>query len=555
MYLRKFVNNCLVCLTLVLVGTSGWTADGGDAAQTIFRNGVLPDGSWLRGEREASVHVDGPAAACSTCHRRSGLGGFEGRIVVPPITGEFLAKPHSTIVQGFAKAEQSFNRVTRTAYTPEALIRAIREGIDPSGRELNYLMPRYVLRDSEAQLIVDYLYGLSRRERVGVSEDTLQFATILTPDTDPNERIGMLAVLKKFFDDKNSFIRGGARRMQSSREVEYRVSRRWQLHVWELVGPPESWTKQLHTKLASEPVFAVISGLSSKHWSPVHHFCEQAALPCLFPNVNLPVVAESDFYSIYFSRGVQLESDLIASSLLSKTLLDGNVVQIYREGDIGVEAAKALKLTLAAKGAKVNLRPLPANREGSADLASALAELRSNDTLVLWLRPSDLALLPPPVGDALVYISGTMGGLELAPVPQSWRRKIHMAYPFDTPEARRTRMSYALGWFKINNIPVVAERIQTDTYIACGILAETLNEMQENFDKDHLVERIESMLSHRLVTGYYPRLSLAQGQRFASKGGFVMHYGTDQGVTSIVPDSAWNVPDILTLDKFTRALD
>jgi len=40
------------------------------------------------------------------------------------------------------------------------------------------------------------------------------------------------------------------------------------------------------------------------NWSPVHRFCERAKVPCLFPNVQLPVVAEGDFYPIYFSRGV-----------------------------------------------------------------------------------------------------------------------------------------------------------------------------------------------------------------------------------------------------------
>jgi hypothetical protein len=87
----------------------------------------------------------------------------------------------------------------------------------------------------------------------------------------------------------------------------------------------------------------------------------------------------------------------------------------------------------------------------------------------------------------------------------------------------------------------VAERVQTDTYVACGILAETLNEMLDSFVRDYLVERVEVMLGHRMVNGYYPRLSLAPGQRFASKGAYLVRFA-DQAGTTLVADGDWTVP-------------
>jgi hypothetical protein len=41
-------------------------------------------------------------------------------------------------------------------------------------------------------------------------------------------------------------------------------------------------------------------------------------------------------------------------------------------------------------------------------------------------------------------------------------------------------------------------------------------------------------------TTVYPRLSLAPGQRFASKGAFIVHFAAD-GKT-VVPESDWIVP-------------
>ena len=93
----------------------------------------------------------------------------------------------------------------------------------------------------------------------------------------------------------------------------------------------------------------------------------------------------------------------------------------------------------------------------------------------------------------------------------------------------------------MEQIPVVAEQAQADTYLVCAILSEAINHMVDTFVRDYLVERVEVMLSHRLVNGYYPRLSLAQGQRFASKGGYLVRFSAAEG-TGVAADGEWIVP-------------
>src|ERR1035437_4210088 len=76
------------------VGASA--AETNTLGESIYRQGVLPSGAALHGAREAGIGVEGMAAACITCHRSSGLGTTEGRIVVPPIIGKYLFRAHST---------------------------------------------------------------------------------------------------------------------------------------------------------------------------------------------------------------------------------------------------------------------------------------------------------------------------------------------------------------------------------------------------------------------------------------------------------------------------
>jgi mono/diheme cytochrome c family protein len=526
-------------LVLGLLLSAALARAAGTPAERLYREGVLPSGQPLKGQREGGP-VEGLTAACATCHRRSGLGSWEGQIVIPPIIGRYLFRagarnvedPELPHVQGYVPH--------REPYTDATLARAIREGVDQQGRKLSYLMPRYQLDDATMAALVAYLRGLTSGPQPGVERETLHFATIVTPDADPVARAGMLEVLQQFFADKNAGYRGESRPLQSTRGVMYRVTRKWQLHVWALTGPEDTWERQLGEQLAATPVFAVISGLGGKSWAPVHRFCERAALPCLLPNVELPVAAEEDFYPVYFSRGVLLEAGLIARQLEADgtRLARRRVVQVYREGDVGREAARALQS--AVTGLELITREVPARTPKEA-LAVALKDTGPTDALVLWLRPADLAALPPPPRLAAVYASGLMGTLEHSPLPAAWRSLAQLTYPFDLPEQRKVRMDFPLGWFKVRHVQVVDERVQTDTYLACVILSETLGHMLDSFVRDYLVERVEVLLSHRLVNGYYPRLGLAPGQRFASKGGYLVHFAGAEG-QRLIADSTWLVP-------------
>lgn len=531
--------------TLGLVGTAAASNaaarnDSAAIGATIYRAGVLSSGQPLQAEREGGVVVSGATAACSNCHRRSGLGMKEGRRTIPPIAGSYLFHPRAGSADDLDLPFVDGMRAERDPYSEITLARAIREGIAADGAPLSYLMPRYTLDDASMGALIAYLKTLSPGTVPGVTDSVLHFATIITPDADPVKRQGMLEVLEKFFADKNRYTRAVSPRLRSSRRMMFQVNRHWELHVWQLTGPADTWRAQLHAKLAAQPVFAVLSGLGGRTWQPVHRFCEEASLPCLFPNLDLPVVAEADFDNLYLSQGVLLEARLMAYELqqLRATGPIRRVVQVYRVADVGEAAAEALASTLAGEGYTVVKRGLSAGRK----LATAFRDLQPGDALVLWLRADDVARLgvpPPAVSRAL--ISGQMAGLEQAPLPAAWRAVTSMTYPFDLPEKRRVRVDFPLGWFRIRQIPVVAPQVQVDTWLVCGIVADTLNHMVDTFVRDYLVERVEQTLEHRAVTGYYPRLALAPGQRFASKGGYLVRFAGPTG-PHVVADGDWIVP-------------
>jgi len=520
-----------------------------DVGESIYRRGVLASGAPLQGTRQVgSPGLAGADAACVNCHRRSGLGSREGTLTIPPITGEYLFRARGTAAQEPMLHGYGNTLVHRDPYTNATLARAIREGLDSGGRPLNPLMPRFALDDASMGDLIGYLKKLGTGPMRGVTATVLHFATVVTPDADPAKRQGMLDVLKAYFIEKNSVPfappaqRRGGGKIPGGTSLSL-AQRHWQLHLWELTGPAAGWREQLEQDFAREPVMALLSGVGGAMWGPVHDFCESAQLPCLFPNVEVPTVVDGDFYSLYFSKGVLLEAGLIARQVIAS--LNGKagstVLQIYRAGDSGEAATKALTEALQGKGIEVRSKMLPANRPGTG-LGQALHGAGSTDALVLWLRPSDLAQLgETPAALPAVFLSGLMGGLEQAPLPASWRAHARMTYPVDLPDRRVVRLDYPLGWFSFRHIPVVALQTQADTYLACGILTETLGHAGDMTDPTYLVELVQESLDHRILTGYYPRLTLATGQTLASKGGYLVRFADPSG-PRLVADGDWTVP-------------
>lgn len=519
------------------------------AGEAIYRRGVLGSGEPLKAVRSGGVGAEGAAAACVNCHQRSGFGAKEGRILVPPVAGRYLFRARAETGKDLDIPYVEGMRGEREPYTDATLARAIREGLDSEGKPLMDLMPNFDLNDADMASLIGYLKSMDKRKVPGVTDTVLHFATIIAPDSDPVKRSGMLAVIEQFFADRNARQMGPAPRMRASGKTAlsksmFMVHRQWQLHVWELTGAASTWQEQLERHLAREPVLAVVSGLGGKTWAPVEAFCERKSLPCLFPNVDAPPAEpEQHFYSLYFSNGVLLEADLIANRLLNagegKTVK--TVHQVYRAGDSGEAAARSLEAALKPRGIALTSHVLASGAPGQG-VAEALHAASDADALVLWLRPPDVAALGDAHDSAArVFMSGLMGGLERSPLPASWRERTRIAYPFDLPDRRRVRVDYALGWFRIRHIPVVADHVQADTYLACGLLSETLNHMVDTFDREYLVERIYDTLEHRVLTGYYPRLALATGQRFASKGGYIVRFADAQG-TRLIADREWLVP-------------
>jgi hypothetical protein len=503
------------------------------------------------------VKVTGAQFSCVNCHRPSGFGTSEGGNYVPPIIGSVLFEDktpnRNRMFKDLYQEVQPpgfWARVRqprmRPAYDDALLARALRDGVDAGGHELDPIMPRYDLSAADVANLSAYLKTLSDEIDPGVTARDIHFATIIGPDADPAEADAMLRTMELFFEWMNKDTEGDTHNPTFS--PNYRSNfisayRYWQLHVWRLEGPPETWRAQLDAKYAEQPVFATISGLVEGPWDEIGTFCDDNRLPCIFPNAELPTPGEGRYgYSVYFNRGLPLEAEALGLHLGDQEVPPARVVQIHGTGPQGTRPAGAFEETMA-----MVLKDTPVETVSYSDeagLRAALAAHGGADTLVIW--PQDAAeavavLADDPPGAARIFLpSATQSSAVTAFSPELMART-RLVWPYDEPDSYHPRKYRIRGWMHSRRLEVTHPRIQLQTYYALTMAEFGLMHIINDFYRDYMLEIIEHEAENELNPGTHPELALGPGQRFASKGAFIAELAPDKRVGYRVV-SEWIVP-------------
>jgi cytochrome c553 len=507
-----------------------------ELGKRIYRDGILPSGRSLSAVVQGGIAVEGAQLACASCHRRSGFGASEGGVYIPRVTGPALFHPEQTRradlfrnlfqeVQPTPYRERLRDPRVRPAYTRETLATALREGRDPSGRVLDPLMPRYRLSDEEAAQLAAYLEGLSAAPSPGVDDKVLHFATVVTDGVDPDRRQAMLDVMTAYVKWKNAQTQHSAQRVGFSpwyRDELAVAYREWRLHVWELHGPARTWPAQLAAYYRAEPVFALLSGIGAGSWRPVHDFCESFEVPCLFPNTDLPVTSPAGVYALYLSPGLKVEAEALAYSLKAAQA-PVTIVQVFRDKDEGRVPARAFRDAMAGQ---VEDRAVPPGQALSAAFWQRLVRETRADVLVLWLGPDDIATLGSAASALApvrqVVLSYSLLGETEPSLPAGLREKVLLTWRYSLPGHEEPLLYRVRGWMRARGVERSHERLQLDTWFALAVTDHSLMHIVDTFSRDFFVESVEEETEKALNPGVFPSLSLGPGQRFASKGSYVV---------------------------------
>lgn len=523
--------------------------------ERMYREGILPSGKVMDAFIRGDVAVDSTAFSCSSCHLRAGIGSVEGGVVTPPTNGHKLYKPYrrppslDDIPDRAGRYFYSKTVVERPPYTRESLAKAMRFGIDPAGQVFNDVMPRYPLTDRDMSILIRYLELLSAGPSPGASDSEIKFATIISDEVSSEDRQALLQPLQAFIDQKNQqvklyndFIKFG---YTPTADMKYSF-RQASLDIWELKGPPASWQSQLAAYNKTKPVFAVLGGISNGDWQPVHDFCEAERLPCLFPITDFPVISANGWYTYYFNKGYFQEGEAVASYLnrLESLSTDTPILQIVQDSPASRALANGFQATWKELERPVaTTLTLSATQLGDQQSLVNLLKKHKPGVLLLWADAEMLPFLPALKGQlpdsGMIFVSSSYLGKKTAAIPEAVRDSVYLTYPFRlTPF-----VGPKTGGFDAR-IPILASaRDFGDRRIASRITTVlkqsvmlSLSLLYDNLYRDNLLDIMSMQMD--LVAKDYERLSFGPGQRFVSKGCYIIQLGPG-AEPILLPRSEW----------------
>jgi len=554
----------VVILTLLLLSSSVYAGEQPTAASSanllrqgekMYREGILPSGQPMQAMVSGDVPVSGTAFTCISCHLQSGLGSVEGTVVTPPTTGKILYQPKDIYKKDFEMVE-SVRRYSkalpmRPAYTDESLAAAISGGVDPAGRTMNRAMPVYALSDQDMAILINYLKNLSAEISPGVSEAEIRFATVITDEVSERDVAAMLAPLEYTISRKNSTA-GLYKTNPRLSKMAVRmmgpdlVAKRFTLAKWRLQGPPGTWQTQLEDYYRREPVFALLGGITSGEWQPVHQFCEENHLPCLFPSTDFPVRSKSDWYTQYFSKGIYQEGEAAARYLNLQVgpAVDREIIQVVRQSPRGAALAEGFRDTWVALG---HVTPVIISLQGvepwGGESMRLALDRQKPTAILLWDDGAGalatLSMLTTETNrPRLVFTSASYLGSALNNIPEAARDFTYISYPHRLPQEDARYDTLLNPMTRGLDLSGEARTYFEQAYSVGDIMSRALVDMRGEYYRDFFLDNIGMMGDQDLPL--YERLSFGPGQRYAAKGCYIVQLG--QGPEPLlVKKSEWVV--------------
>lgn len=512
--------------------------------ERIYREGILPDGRPLIGYIKDDVEVDSTIFSCANCHTRSGLGSLEGQIASPPVSGPYLFSEryqYKDVLKNYLSTKKKgvprTAKPIRPAYDEKSLALAIAGGINSAGRELAPVMPRYDMTDGEMAILIDYLKTLSATHSPGVDDEYMHIATIVTDDVPVDDRNAMLIPLKRLVEQnlQAASLKKTPRYQKFARMLDEAFFRKLRLSVWELKGDPSTWERQLEEYYRRDPPFAIVGGISGQDWKPVHDFCERMQLPDILPITDYPVVSDTDWYTLYFTKGHYQEGEAAARYLATRLDPSDPVLLLAGEGRGAARMADGARAALSEKGfasvTRIDVTP-------ADDIRRLLDERLAAGAKGLIVAGDDRLLSRVLERDAAARPAVTIGSSTLAPVTFESRRgdsaSILFTYPYRLPSEEKKYADFR-DTFLMGRMKPDTKRIASRTFSMIHVFMLGVREMKLDFHRDTLLDQI-SMVQDQYLPDF-ERLSFGPGQRYLSKGCYIVERDPKSG--ELVPRSDW----------------
>ena len=306
------------------------------------------------------------------------------------------------------------------AFDEDSLARALIEGIDPAGNELDQTMPRYRMSDEDMADLLAYMKVINRDFDAGITDEAIRIGTLLPTEGRMAAMGGaMQGVLEAFIKDVNE--QGGI----NGRKLELVV-----------VSYGDDRTEaiwRLRDLVREQAVFALVSGFIDGLEQGVAELAEEEGIPLVGPMTRLPAQdAGLNHYSFYLLSGLRQQAavlvryaERVAGSSGDRTAI------VYRDSDPFTVFGDAAAAAAESWPAVQRIAYAPAEFDPDA-LASQLASANI-ESVFFFGGPEEFKSLAVTADRAgftpTLFVPGALAARTMFDIPPGFAGKAFVAYP------------------------------------------------------------------------------------------------------------------------------
>jgi hypothetical protein len=197
----------------------------------------------------------------------------------------------------------------------------------------------------------------------------------------------------------------------------------------------------------------------------------------------------------------------------------------------------------------INLKELEFSND--VEFNTLLAELATADNkidaLILWpgyqisSALDTLSKLQPKL-KIITLPSEALSDDRLKNLDKLLTERLLFTYPYELPSNSNPRAFRVRKWMLAQRLEITDPKLQYQTYYSMTLAEFALDQILDDFYRDYFIEAIEHLAENNLNVGSFPSLALGPGQRFASKGAYIVQVEQQVEGERIKTLSEWIVP-------------
>ncbi|MGB3096719.1 MAG: ABC transporter substrate-binding protein [Candidatus Deferrimicrobiaceae bacterium] len=471
----------------------------------------------------AGIKAPGAGFPCINCHLAGGTGQLEGGVQSSDITWFHLTKEFS--------GKRHSGRV-HPPYDGESVAKAITDGMDPAGNELDPAHPRYEMEREDLDDLVAYMKIMDREPVPGVTDNEVRVG-ILLPENGPLAEAGgeVRSLLTGYFAEVNA--RGGLYgRSLVLAPVPYDPSR----------GNGALLAAQ--AAVDSEDIFCFLANVTGQASDDPAKYLTKRKVPVLVPLLSAP---ESGYatgrYTFHIFASIRDQARVMTDFLAERLKAPGNRVGLLYASDSSGEGGAAGAREQAKKYDLVLAPEIPFS-PGTFSVADAVSRLREDDVnAVLFFGGPKEALAFAREAERLSWrplflAPAPMVGNALQSSPSGFLGSVYVASPLSAPNRSSRKMA---EFFSLGEKYRVGKKHRTFQFLAYSgaiLLEEGLKRSGKGVTREKFVDSIGDVW--QLETGVTPPLTYTPNRHAGALGAQILK--VDPETRRLLPATEWREP-------------